>query len=200
MSKANRLWAIAIALLAVGATLEYRFHRGPAQNAPSLTGKSLNISAAATEAAHGSNAKSPVGNVEANRPASTNFDKNPLTAEQVAGAEPPVFDRDFAAVAARPYVEAYQRQHPIPNSGVFVWNQFQAVFVRAPDKSNAKGYVVVFFPKSEGLGAGFTCFQVEDDAQDHLVPLAWGYAPNLTHAIENLRRGAVEDNVCFVIL
>jgi hypothetical protein len=192
MNKANTLWAIAIALLAVGASLELRFHMGPVLDAPSATAKPLK-SVAPTELIQG-----PRGTVEAHRPAPTNTDTKPLTAAHISNAEQPALDRDFAAAAAKPYVEAYQRQHPMPNAGTYAWNQFQVVFIAAPDSSNSKGYLGVFFPRSESSGAGFTCFKVQDDAQDHLEPLVWGYAPNLAHAIENFRRGAVEGKGCSV--
>jgi hypothetical protein len=195
MSKVNTLWAIAIGLVVVGAALEWRFHNSAAQDVPIPTINSWNAPVPATKSTQGSNDhRTQRETVEAISSAPANADSKPV---QIADAEQPVFDRDFAAAAAKPYVEAYQRAHPPLNDLSFAWNQARVVFVPAPDGSNVKGYLGVFFPRSGSSGVGFTCFNVEDDAQDHLTPMSWGYAPDLSRAIENIRHGAVERNGCF---
>jgi hypothetical protein len=103
-------------------------------------------------------------------------------------------DRDFAAAAARPYVEMYQREHPGIEVGRFDWTQFKVIYAPARDGSNAQGYIVVFFPASRSEVAGFACFQVKDEVADHLAPISWGYATDLAHGIENFRGAALEDN------
>jgi hypothetical protein len=160
MSKSNTLWMIAIALLAIGAALELRLHNSPGGIASTPAEKSMKALAASTEFVQPSEGKSLVG--ETVRPSGS------APATQIADAEQPAFDRDFAAAAAKPYVEAYIRQHPALRARTLAWDQFQVVYVSAPDSSTGKGYLGVFFPASESSGAGFTCFQVEQDA-DHLV-------------------------------
>jgi hypothetical protein len=127
---------------------------------------------------------------------STDNHVNSISATAIANAGEPTFDRDFAAAAARPYVEMYQREHPTIKVGSFGWTAFQAIYAPAQDGSNAKGYIVVFFPASEGPAVGFTCFKVKDDASDHLEPVSWGYASDLARGIERFRRGAAERNGC----
>src|SRR6266403_2230579 len=188
MSKVNTLWAIAIALLVVGAALERRFHNGAAQDVPIPATKSLNASVPSTKSVQGSN-DNPM--VEETVQASSSAPAAESKPVQIADAEQPVFDRDFAAAAAKPYVEAYQREHPPLKDWSFAWNQARVEFVSAPDGSSAKGYLGVFFPRNESSGVGFTCFKVAEDA-DHLDPLIWGYAPDLPDAIENFRRYAAK--------
>jgi hypothetical protein len=187
MSKANTLWIIAIGLLAVVAALELRLHRSPGGVVSTPAAKSTKVPAASNEFVRPPEAKSLVGE--------TVEPSGPAAETQITAVEQPTFDRDFVGAAAKPYVEAYQRQHPVLKARTFAWDQFQVVFVSAPDSSIEKGYLGVFFPTSEGSGAGFTCFQVEQDA-DHLVPVIWGYAGNVTHAIEDFRRGAAERRGC----
>jgi hypothetical protein len=188
VSKANTVWVIAIALLAVGAALELRLHNSPDGVASTPAAKSLKVPATSTEFVQPSKGKSLVGE--------TVEPSGPAPAKQIADADQPAFDRDFAAAAAKPYVETYQRQHPALNARTFVWDQSRLVFVSEPDSSIAKGYLGVFFPASKGSGTGFTCFKVEQDA-DHLEPLMWGYAGDFTRAIESFRRGAAESKGCF---
>jgi hypothetical protein len=106
-------------------------------------------------------------------------------------------DRDFAAAAAKPYVETYQRQHPTLKVGNFAWDQSQVVFVPALDDPESTGYLGVFFPASGSTGAGITCFAVKD--ADHLEPRSWGYAPDLTVAIQNFRNSAAKGGCLHVL-
>jgi len=195
MSKVNTLWAIAIALLVVGALLEWRFHSGAAQDVPLPATKSLNASVPSTKSVQGSNDSPMVRETVQASSSAPAAESKPV---HIANAEQPVFDREFAAAAAKPYVEAYQREHPPLKDWSFAWNQARVVFVSAPDGSSAKGYLGVFFPRNESSGVGFTCFKVAEDA-DHLDPLIWGYAPDLTDAIENFRRYAAKSD-CLHIL
>jgi hypothetical protein len=195
MSKVNTLWAIAIALLVVGAALEWRFHNGAAQDVPIPATNSLNASVPSTKSVQGSDDNPMVREtVQANNSVPAD-ESEPV---QIADAEQPVFDRNFAAAAAKPYVEAYQREHPPLKDWSFAWNQARVMFVSAPDGSSAKGYLGVFFPRNESSGVGFTCFKVAEDA-DHLDPLIWGYAPDLADAIENFRRYAAK-SACLHVL
>ena len=115
----------------------------------------------------------------------------------ISDAAGPDIDRNFAAAAARPYVEMYQREHPAIEVGRFDWTQFQVIYAAAPNDPNANGYLGVFFPASKGAGAGFACFQVKQDA-DHLGPVSWGYALSLTDAIERFRGSAAQSNGCLL--
>jgi hypothetical protein len=117
------------------------------------------------------------------------------TSDEAAG---PDIDRNFAAAAARPYVEMYQREHPGIEIGRFDWTQFKVILAAAPNDPNAKGYLVVFFPTSRGAGAGFACFQVKQDV-DHLGPVSWGYAPTLADAIDRFRGSAAQSNGCLLL-
>jgi hypothetical protein len=132
------------------------------------------------------------------RSASTSVSRQAPSAKSIADAEEPVIDRDFAAAAARPYVEMYQREHPGIEVGRFDWTQFKVIYAPAQDGSNAKGYLVVFFPASQSAAVGFTCFKVKDEAADHLEPVSWGWAADLAHGIEKFRRGVAENNSCLL--
>jgi hypothetical protein len=195
MSKVNTFWAIAIALLVLGATLEWRFHNGTGQDVLIPATKSLTASVPSTKSVQGSNDNPMVRETVQASSSAPAIESKPV---QTVDAEQPVFDRDFAAAAAKPYVEAYQREHPLLKDFIFAWNQARVVFVSAPDGSSAKGYLGVFFPRNDSSGAGFTCFTVADDA-DHLDPLAWGYAPDFTDAVGNFRRYAAKSG-CIHIL
>jgi hypothetical protein len=117
----------------------------------------------------------------------------------VSYGEQPLFDRDLAVAAAQPYVEAYLRWHPVRNAGPFDWNHAQVVFVRGPESSTTKGYVGVFFPETEGSGAGFTCFTVWGLLPDRIGPAVWGYLPSLTDAIEKFRRSAADGHIDLIL-
>lgn len=186
---------MAIALLVVGAALEWPFRNGAPEIVHIPATESSNTSVPSSKFVQGSDDNPMMsGTAQASRsvPAA---ESKPM---QLADPEQPVFDRDFAAAAAKPYVEAYQREHPPLKDWSFAWNQARVVFVSAPDGSAAKGYLGVFFPRNESSGVGFTCFRVAEDT-DHLDPLIWGYAPDLTHAIENFRRYAAKSD-CLRIL
>jgi hypothetical protein len=195
MSKGNKFLVIAIALIGVGALLELRFHKSPAGAALDSAAKSVTVAPASpAQSPHG---HSPVGEtVEPNTSTSKNIDReSPPAAIQNFDLEEHPFDRDFAAAAAKPYVEMYQREHPTLKVGTFDWTEFQAIYASAENGSNAKGYIVVFFTASRSPGAGFTCFKVKDEASDHLEPVTWGFAANLAQGIENFRRAA-KSNGC----
>jgi hypothetical protein len=199
MRKANTFWAIAIALLAVGAALELRFHRSRAGDASTSTAESLNVPVASTGFVQSPNGKSTVGEpVEASSPA-TNTDRKPVTAAQISDAEQVVLDRDFAAAAAKPYVEAYQRQHPWLGSRTLAWDHYQAISISAPNGSSATGYLGVFFPTSDGANTGFACFMMDGNA-DHLVPLSWGFGSKVADLVANFRRNPAAGNGCSHIL
>ena len=173
-------------------------HKSPARVASNPAANSLNVPVASTGYVPPYESKSAVAEaVEPSNPPSS-IDTKPLAATHPADAEQPAFDREFAAAAAKPYVESYLREHPPLQHWSFAWNQARVVFVSAPDGSSAKGYLGVFFPRNESSGVGFTCFEVAEDA-DHLDPLIWGYAPALTDAIENFRRNAAKSG-CLHIL
>jgi hypothetical protein len=65
------------------------------------------------------------------RSASTSVSRQAPSAKSIADAEEPVIDRDFAAAAARPYVEMYQREHPGFEIGRFDWTQFKVIYAKA---------------------------------------------------------------------
>jgi hypothetical protein len=188
MSRVNLFWIGIVALLIIiGMAAGLLSHRGaPRQlQTPAVLVSSTRI--APTSAVEAS--KSLVKELQV--PATI-----PADAEKAALAESPVLDRDFAAAAARPYVEAYFRQHPWLKIPRLDWNSFQAVYFASPGNASTKGYLGVFFSRNGVSAAAFTCFNVEDDAQDHLQPVIWGQVPDVTVAIEKLRHNTEEGNGC----
>jgi hypothetical protein len=175
MSKANPLWIVFIVLLAVGAALGLRFYKSRTPNSQTLAAKVADLPAAPPGLVGSLNGKSLVkeGAVPPSNSAISNTESN-----SKGGTESPVLDREFAAAAARPHVEVYYRQHPGLKRVAFDWNQFKAVYFAASESSNAKGYLGVFFPKSGGSGAAFTCFNVEDDAQALIKGFSFIMRPN----------------------
>lgn len=181
VSKQNTLWLLAIiALLSFCAGLEYQLHRRPVGIASAPTVKPPKIPPVSTAFVEPVKDKSMSG--ETGEP----IGLEPVA--PVADLEQPTVDRDFAAAAAKRYVEAYQRQHPALKGRVFAWDQSQVIFKAASGSSTAEGYLAVFFP-SEGPGGGYTCFNMRDT--DHLEPDNWGYVGNLNRAVENFRKSKI---------
>lgn len=198
MSKASRLWAISVALLAIGATLGLRLHKSSAKSAPAVT--SLGVPSVSTEFVVPSKQKPVVtDNVVQSGSPPASISSEPLPPAQRSDGEQLVFDRDFVIAAAKPYVEAYQRKHSALHAHTFAWGHARVVFVPAPEGSVDRGYLGVFFPGDESFGVGFACFKVKENA-DHLEPLVWGYDPNSADAEKNFREGPVGSDSCLHIL
>jgi hypothetical protein len=200
MTKANTFLVLALALLAVGGALELRLHKSPTGVASTPAAKSLNVAVPSTRLVEPVNGKSMVRkSIEASIPSPTNADAKAPAATQIVDEEKPIIDRDFAAAAARPYVEAYQQQHPTLIARISAWDQYQAISISVPNGSNATGYLGVFFPTSDGANTGFACFWMDGNA-DHLKPISWGFGAKIADVIANFRRTPAEGNGCYHIL
>jgi hypothetical protein len=194
-------WQILLPVIAIAigiVTVMYlQIHEGPSRVASTPATQSLKVPAASTDL---SQIKSPVGEtVKPSNSATPNIDTTPLTAAQTADAEQPAFDREFAVAAAKPYVEAYQRQHPWLVSRTFAWGRYQATSISAPNGSSATGYLGVFFPTSDGANAVFACFTM-DGSPDHLEPVSWGFGAKVADLIANFRRNPEAGDGCSHIL
>jgi hypothetical protein len=189
--------AITIGIITV---MFLQIHKGPARVASTPAAKSLKVPVASTGFVSPSKGKPPVGEaVEPSNPAPSSIDTTPRTATKTADAAQPAFDREFAAAAAKPYVEAYQRQHPWLTSRTLAWDQYQAISISAPNGSSATGYLGVFFPTIDGANTGFACFTMDGDA-DHLEPVSWGFGAKVADLIANFRRTPAAGDGCFHIL
>ena len=189
--------AMTIGIIAV---MFVQIHRSPARVPSTPPAGSLKVPVASAGFASPTKSKSPFGDaVGPNNPERSSMDTAPRTTTQTADATQAAFDREFAAAAAKPYVEAYQRQHPWLTSRTFAWDQYQAISISATNGSGATGYLGVFFPTSDGANTGFACFTMEGNA-DHLEPASWGFGPKVADAIANLRRASAAGNGCTHIL
>lgn len=189
MSKSNPILFISIALLiVVSVIMVVRLNHTAVRSTLQPTRFSHESEA---EILQNTNKSHPTEGIPlAKTTASAAVPNKPPTAERPIDIERPVSDPEFAAAAARPYVEAWERTHGTNDK--LDWNQFKAVFFQAPASSVEKGYLAVFFPNNARNGFGFTCFNVGDDAQDHLKPMAWGHVPDLNLALRKLRRDATK--------
>ena len=189
MSKSNQTWFISIALfVAVSVILIFRPNHTAVRSA--LQPTKLSRASEAENLQKIDKSQSTEGIPLANTMASAAVPDTPLTAKRPIVVERPVLDPEFVAAAARPYVEAWERKHRTTDK--LDWSQSKVVFFPAPATSIEKGYIGVFFPNDARPGFGFACFNVNDDAQDHLKPMAWGYVPELNRALKHFRRGATE--------
>jgi hypothetical protein len=83
-------------------------HKGPARVASTPAAKSLKAPVASTGLVSSYKGRSLVGEAaEPSNPVSSSIDTTPRTATQTADAAQPAFDREFAAAAAKPYVEEH---------------------------------------------------------------------------------------------
>jgi hypothetical protein len=198
------VWQILLPVIAVTigivAVMFLHIHNSPDRVASTPAAKSLKVPVASADVVSSSQSKSPIGEaVKPSNSAPSSIDTTPPTATQTADAAQPAFDREFAAAAAKPYVEAYQRQHPWLSSRTIAWDQYQAISISAPKGSSATGYLGVFFPTSDGANTGFACFTMDGDA-DHLKPDSWGFGAKVADLIANFRRTPAAGNGCSHIL
>jgi hypothetical protein len=197
-------WQILLPIIAmtigVVAVMFLHIHNGRERIASTSAAKPSKVPVASADLVSPPQNNSPVGEaVKPSNSAHSSIDTTALTAAQTADAEQPAFDREFAVAAAKPYVEAYQRQHPWLVSRTFAWGRYQATSISAPNGSSATGYLGVFFPTSDGANAGFACFTIDGSA-DHLEPVSWGFGAKVADLVANFRRNPEAGDGCSHIL
>jgi hypothetical protein len=108
---------------------------------------------------------------------------------QTVRADNRTFDKDLVVAAGHAYVDSYLRWHPRDPAHVLDWGNAKIEFVPRMD-GLFFGYVGVFAPDANGLGAGFAYFEVGNVHPGYMFPVEWGDTANLSEEINRFKKAA----------